>query len=178
MKKTKKLVILCLIFALVFTAIPVNYTNAASKKTEAYKAYKKALEKKFTIGFGETAYQSKATEFTLVDVTGDGLKDLVINTQKGKKLCYAIFTYNAKEGVVCIYDDLVLNDAYYLNKSKHSLCVVSKWEGKVTYSLSDYKKKYSYFDANPKNIKSVPKGYTKLVTNYKNTSANRKKVFG
>lgn len=177
MKKTK-LLILFLVLVLTITVIPINYTNAASKKSKAYKAYKELLEEGFAISYTDSAYEVKAYGFTLVDVTGDGLKELVVDIEKGKKICYNIFTYNSKDGAVSIYDGLVAMEAYYLNKSKHSICSVGKWDNKLEYAIHNYNKNNNQFELNPKEIKSVPKGYTKLVTKYSNTSANRKKLLG
>lgn len=175
MKKRSLLLILCVLMTMtIFSTVCVN---AESKKSKAYKEYQKILKDGFEASNGgDGTYKAKAYDFTLVDITGDGIKDLVVDSKEGKGKCYAIFAYS-KTGVNLVYEDCVLMQNYYYNQSKHSICTYYKWNGRTDYTILNYDKKDNRFKWSDKAIKSVPKGYKKLVTNYKNTSVNRKKVF-
>lgn len=176
-KQMKTLFTLCLALVMVILAVPATNAGAASTKAKAYSAYKKILKDGFEMGTGgEGTTHETAKYFTLIDITGDGLEELVVDTVKGtKKTSYVIFTYDSKNGIQNIFEDYVIK-TYYVNAKKNSVSTHYSWKKDNYYSVYTYNKKKGYFESNNKTLKKLPKGYTALKTEYKNTSANRNKV--
>lgn len=176
-KQMKNLFTLCLALVMVILAAPATDAGAASAKAKAYSAYKKVLKDGFEMSTGgEGTTHETAKYFTLIDITGDGLEELVVDTVKGtKKTSYVIFTYDSKNGIQNIFEDYVI-ETYYVNAKKNSVCTHYSWKKDNYYSVYAYNKKKGYFESNSKTLKKLPKGYTALKTEYKNTSANRNKI--
>lgn len=158
-----------LLFVLYTVNIAFLDVNAANKSIKAKKAYKNILANK---------YGSNNTKFTVVEISGDKIPELIVSDISYEPEGYLIYTYKGgKAKLLKKMDYFDGGEIKYIYPSKH---IIETQEG------DSWNAHTIYYKVTAKKIKKIKKknlsSSKKYSLNYgkykmkKNTVANRKKI--